>query len=41
MINHLLEMELSKTGTFMYEEDNQYAKSFDILKDCQIEIKTI
>jgi hypothetical protein len=39
MIHYLLEMELTKTDTFMYEEDNKYAKSFNILQDCTIEFK--
>lgn len=39
MIHYLLEMELTKTNTYMYEEDNKYAKKFNILDGCEIEIK--
>lgn len=39
MIHYLLEKELTKTNTYMCPKDNQYAKSFDILKNCSIEIK--
>jgi len=38
-IHHLLEMELAKTNTYMYEEDNLYAKTFNLLFNCTIEIK--
>lgn len=41
MIQHLLEMELKKTDTYMYQEDNEYAKSFDMLRDCLIEVEEI
>ena len=41
MIHRLLEMELAKTDTYMYPEDNQYAKSFNMLKNCSIEIKNV
>lgn len=37
MIHYLLEMELTKTSTDMDEDDNKYAKSFNILDGCTIE----
>jgi hypothetical protein len=39
MIHRLLEEELKKTDTYMYEEDNQFIKSYNLLDDCSIEIK--
>jgi hypothetical protein len=38
LIHHILELELTKTNTYMCEEDNAYAKTFNILEDCTIEI---
>lgn len=38
LIHRLLEKELAKTNTYMYEEDNEYAKRFNIFDGCDIEI---
>lgn len=39
LIHHLLETEMLKTDSYMYEGENGYAKNFNIFKHCTIEIK--
>lgn len=41
LIHRLLELELSKTNTYMEENENRYANSFNLFEQCTLEIEEL